>query len=289
MTDSNTATTTTTATVTPPADQTWWSGYDDETKGYVQNKGLATKPINEAFLSASKSHRDAERLIGAPANELLRLPKDQNAPEWDGVYKRLGALTKAEEYKFEGLKRAGEKPVGDALLDTLRKAAFAGRLSPDNAHKMAQEVVRHFDAEETGRQADEAAKLSQEQKLLKDNWGQNFEVNKFVASGAFATLTKAVGMSDTESKSTLENLAKNIGYAKVMDLFRVIGTKIGEDRFVLSSGGNNNGATMTKEAAIAEKKSLMADTAWVARYLNGGTEEARKMEGLSRIISGVAA
>lgn len=277
MTDTNTATTTT----TPGADATWFAGFDEETKGYVQNKGLATKPIAEAFVQVSKFHREAERMIGAPASELVRLPKEQNSPEWAGVYKRLGALNAPEDYKFEGLKHTGDKPLNEGLVSTLRKAAHGAHLSNDAASLVAKEVVTHLDSIESGRLAEETAKLQTEKKLLKDNWGVNEAANMVVARAA----ANALGVSP-EAVAALE---KTIGYSKVMEMFRTIGTKIGEDRFVNSASGAGTSNVMTKDQAVAEKAALKADTAWVNRFLNSGLEERRKMEALDRIISGVTA
>lgn len=275
---------TTTSTAAAATDQSWWSGFDDETKGYVQNKGLSTKPINEAFTQVSKFHREAEKMIGAPANELVRLPKDPASADWAGVYKRLGALDKPEDYKLEGIKHAGDKPINDALADTLRKAAHAGHMSNDSANLVAKEVVKYWDALETSKQADEAAKLQTEQKLLTDNWGTKYAANKVVAEGAANTIFSALGFPEAGVKEVLENLGKNAGYSKVMEMFRVIGTKIGEDVFI-SAGGNPANGVMTKDQALAEREELKRDQAWVKRYNAGGIEESRKMQALNKIIT----
>lgn len=266
------------AAVTNPND--WLSGLDEETRGYAQNKGLAGKPINEAFVAVSKFHREAEKMIGAPASELVRLPKEQNSPEWAAVYKRLGALNAPEDYKFEGVRLAGDKPLNEGLLATLRKAAFGAHLSSDAANVVAKEVATHLDSIETGRLAEETAKLQQEKSLLKANWGANEAANMVVARAA----ATALGVSP-EAVTALE---KTVGYSKVMEMFRNIGTKIGEDRFILASGGGGN-QPMTKDQAAAEKSALKSDQAWVSRFLNGGREERQKMEALDRIISGVSA
>ncbi len=94
---------------------------------------------------------------------------------------------------------------------------------------------------------------------------------------------RALGVDPT----AVAALEKAVGYAKVMDLFRNIGSKIGEDRFV-SGGGSNTGNVMTKEQAIAEKAALKRDEAWVSRYLKGGVEEKRQLNALDRIILGIA-
>lgn len=283
------ATATTTTTVTPPAaEQAYWSGFDDETKGYLQNKGLTTKPIGEALVAVSKFHREAEKMIGAPANEMVRLPKDANSPDWKQVWNRLGVPNDPKDYDLSTLKRAGDKPVDEALADTLRKAFVAGNVTKDKAIQTAQEFAKYLDGIESARIADQTAKLDEEKKLLKDNWGAHAPANTVIAQGAASTLFQALGMQPDAVKAALENMGNAIGYSKVMDLFRLIGTKIGEDRFVLSAGGNSTSGVMTKEQAIAEKASLKNDEAWVKRYLKGGQEELRKMGALDRIISGVA-
>lgn len=264
----------------PAAEQSWWGGLDDETKGYVQNKGLASKTASEAFAAVSKFHREAEKMIGAPANELVRLPREANSPEWAGVHKRLGALDKAEDYKFEGLKRAGDKEVEAGLVDTLRKAAFNAHLAPDAAAAMAKEVIGHLDGVDAGKLAETTANLDKEKKLLKDNWGNNEAANMVVARAA----ANALGVTP-EAVAALE---KTIGYSKVMEMFRTIGTKIGEDRFIMGGGGGGS-TIMTKDQAQAEKTALKSDKAWVTRFLAGGVEEKRKMEAIDRIISGVTA
>lgn len=278
MTDASTTTASTTTTTTEA--QPFWSGFDDETKGYVQAKGLATKPINEAFLQVSKFHREAEKMIGAPANELLRIPKDQTSPEWANVYKRLGALPTPDDYKFDALKHSGDKPLNEGLVATLRKAAHAAHLSNDSATAFAKEIVTHLDGIETARVADETAKIQTEKKALKDNWGANEAANMVVARSA----ALALGVTP----EVVAALEKTLGYSKVMELFRTIGTKIGEDRFVSPNGQGGSGV-MTKEQALAEKTALKNDQAWVKRFLNGGIEERRKMEALDKIITGVAA
>ena len=114
---------------------------------------------------------------------------------------------------------------------------------------------------------------------LKKNWGSNEAANMVIAQAA----VKALGV-DPAAVAALE---KVVGYAKVMDMFRNIGSKIGEDRFVSTGQGNDKGV-MTRDQAESEKRDLMADEAWRIRYLKGGVDEQRKMQALNKMISGVA-
>lgn len=284
MTDAANATTTTTTqatnTTTAVAADAWMNSLDDETKGYLQNKGLAQKPVSDVITSISKFHREAEKLIGAPATDLIRLPKDPAAPEWSQVYKRLGALNSPEEYKLDGVKHAGDKPISEGLANTLRKAAHGAHLSNDAANAIARDVVAHLDSQEANRAADEATKTATERTALKSNWGANEAANMITARAA----ANALGVAP-EAVTALE---KVVGYAKVMEMFRQIGSKIGEDRFVQSRGGTQ-GTAMSKEQATDEITNLKNDQVWVKKYLAGGMEEKRKLEALQRIVSGTTA
>ena len=65
----------------------------------------------------------------------------------------------------------------------------------------------------------------------------------------------------------------------------LVGTKIGEDKFVAAANGPNGGI-MTQQQAVARKAELMADTFWRDRYLAGGSAEVREMTNLVTIIAG---
>lgn len=264
----------------------WFEGFDAETKGYLQTRTWDKKTAVEAFLEASKAHREAERFVGAPADKIIRLPDERttdtpetrtrHAQEWEKIHQRLGKPTEAKDYDFSAVKRTGDKALDDTLADTLRQTAFNANLSKDAAARMASEVVKHLDGAEAATAAAQADKLANEKKDLEKNWGGNAASNMVVAQGA----VRALGV-DPVAVAALE---KVIGYAKVMDMFRNIGSKIGEDRFVSNTGGGGSGNAMTREQAVAEKEALKKDQDWVKRYLKGGAEEKRKMDALDRMI-----
>jgi len=97
----------------------WSAGFDEETRGYLQNKGLNTKKIDEAVVEISKMHRNAEKLLGAPSTELVRFPKDQNSPDWKSVYSRLGVPNDANEYAFKDIKFSDGSELDQGFTDTL--------------------------------------------------------------------------------------------------------------------------------------------------------------------------
>lgn len=256
----------------------WFEPLDAETKGYLTTKGLDKKTAVEAFAEAAKSHREAEKFVGAPANEMVRLPKDANAPEWEGVHQRLGKPKDKGEYDFATVKHAGDKALDLAFADAMKAAAFASNMSKEAAVRFVADVVKTQDAVTAASDAIKADKLALEKTELKKNWGANEAANLVIARSA----AQALGVPP-EGVAALEGI---IGYAKVMEMFRNIGTKIGEDRFVQASGQGGN--VMTRDQAVAQKNAHKADNAWVKRYLAGGVEEKRTMDALDRIILSIA-
>jgi len=63
----------------------WYEGAAAEDVGYFQNRGWDKVDAKTAAFNAAKAHREAEKLIGAPADKMIRLPNDPNDAEaWRG-------------------------------------------------------------------------------------------------------------------------------------------------------------------------------------------------------------
>jgi hypothetical protein len=254
----------------------WYEGKADaETVGYLQNRGWHEKDPVTVALEASKAHREAEKFIGVPANELIRLPKTPADAGWDQVWQRLGAPVDKTGYDFSTVKKADGTDIDQGFKDFLAESSASLRLPKETAAALGQAVVKHQETVAAAAQAERTAALETERQTLAKNWGANMEANKFVAKQA----ALALGV-DPETVQALEN---QVGYAKVMEMFRNIGAKIGEDKFV-SSGGNPNNGIMTVEQAVAQKKTLMNDTAWAKRYMDGDAAAKREMTALNTII-----
>lgn len=261
----------------PPAP--WYAGKaDDETMGVLQTRGWHDKPADVVALEAIKSYREAEKFLGAPKDELLRVPR-KDAPESDirAFWSRLGAPAEAKDYDFSIVKDSQGNPIPAERAEKLREIAAKHHLPKDTAASVAADLLRADETAAAAARADHDAKVQEERAKLDKNWGANREANLVVARNAAAVL----GVSP-EAVAALED---RVGYADVMEMFRKIGTKIGEDRFVRPENPGGDGV-MTREQAVATKAELMRDTAWVKRYMDGGSEEARRMMALNALIVG---
>ncbi len=152
-------------------------------------------------------------------------------------------------------------------------------LPKDAAVGVASDIVKTLDQQATTKAAETDAMIAAGRQELDKNWGANKTANLLVAQNAM----KALGMP-IEAVNALEKL-DGVGYAKVMEMMRTIGTKIGEDKFV--SGGGPVPGVMTLEQAQARKKELINDTTFVKRWNDSDVLAVKEMQALDYIISGV--
>lgn len=265
-----------TQTPTPP----WYqgvNGIDQEIVGHWTNAGWINKKPEEIALEATKSWKAAEKHVGAPADQILRVPKDlKDEAGWKAVWTRLGKPAEAKEYDFSAIKFSDGTALDDNFAASAREWAFKFNLPKEAAAGLTQEFAKYLDNAETTEKTERDAKVLEQKAALKKNWGPNEAVNMFIAQRAAAALGIA-----PETVASLEGV---IGYDKIMEMFRVIGTKIGEDKFVLSDAPGGKSGVMTREQAIAKKSDLMADKVWVQAYQNGDQAKLREMMALNTII-----
>lgn len=257
----------------------WYEGQDPTLVGHITNKGWADKPVNEVAVEAIKAHLNAERLIGAPSDQVVRIPKADDEAAQNQFWQKLGfPATGKEGYDFSAIKGPDGAPLKTPTIDQVREIAGALRLPQATALRLAEELTKFETGRLTADQAERTAKLGEQKKALADNWGQNFEANMLVARAA----AKAIGI-DPEVVGALEGV---IGYDKIMEAFRTLGTKLGEDKLIVPPNDPTKGGVMSKDQAKARLEELKRDEAFTKRYLAGGAPEAREMTSLIAIIAG---
>lgn len=253
--------------------------------GVLQQHGWDKLTPVEAALAATKSYQSAHSLVGAPPEQIVRLPKDANSPEWGAVWTRLGRPNEAKGYDLSAVKFKDGTTLSEGEQVFIQNTSHALNLPKGVGERLAAEMVKYRDgvAEESTRTR--AASLAAEKDTLAKNWGGNFNANMEVAKRAI----RALGLGEKEA-GFVNLIEKEIGYAGVFEMFRNIGARLGEDAFVAGSqGGADKGnleGVMTREQAIAKRAELMKDAAWVKRYQEGGIAEKREMAELIRIEHG---
>lgn len=253
---------------------------DKVTMDYFTNRGYDKMDAPKAAMAAMEAHRAAERLIGVPANDILKVPKDATDVEaWSRFNERIGVPKEAKEYDFSSLKPT-QGDLDAKLVADLAPALQKAHVSKADAPVVLKAVLDHFNASKTVDAAAAEQALNVERETLKVNWGANLAQNMLVAKNTAKTL----GV-DEAAVSALE---KQIGYAKVMDMFAKIGVKLGEDKLILNQSPGGNGY-MSQEQAQATLNEKMADNDWATKFSNGDTQAMKEFHNLTQLISGKAA
>ncbi len=254
------------APATPPH---WSTGIEDpEIRGHLQTKGWDKLEPATAVAQAVKAHREVERMIGVPADKVLRLPADQNdTAGWAALNAKLGVPTDPTAYDLTGI-------ADQALQDTLRGAVATAGLRPDQAAHMASAVSKHLAEAQAATTANTQRENGLALERLRASWGPNFDTNEQIADRAFSALGGP--------KEALEVLKGAVGADKVMGFLLDLGHKMGEAKFVTGqnpAGGHN---LMSVEQVQARKAELMSDTAFTTRWHSGDTSARSELLDLDR-------
>lgn len=259
------------------ANTPWHQGkVDGETVGFWQNKGV---DISDPIVVATKitgMYREAERHLGVPSDQIIRVPKEASDPSWKNVWQRLGAPADPKDYDFSTVKRVDGSVPDEKFVGHMRETAGRLNLPKQTAVDVAASVVKFMDATRAAETAEKTAKLVVENDALNKNWGANKEANMFLAKQGAAKLGFTADLVDQ-----LENV---VGKAAILEGLRKVGVLSGEDKFIQGPGGAPG--VLTRDQAQAKLTELKKDAGWAKKLMDGDTETRNEFNALSLIIAG---
>lgn len=270
----------------PPATP-WYQGVegvDDAMVGHFQNRGWDKLTPQAAAVQAAKAHREAEKMIGMrPDHDFVPIPKAPDKGDWNAVWQRLGRPSEAKEYDLNGVTFKDGTQLEDSFVNTMRETLFKANVPKQYAPDVVKGVVSYLDAADATEAAEAAAKVTEERAALAKSWGTTPEALQASPHMQVAKNAAAKLGIDVEAVNKLEN---TVGYAKVMEMFRNLGERIGEAKFVTGNGvGVDNNGMMTYEQAVARKAELKADNGFVTKFLAGDQQARKEMAALDTIIT----
>ena len=237
-----------------------FEGLSEENKSFVANKGFKT------FDDVVTSYINLEKYQGVPADKLIRLPDENNADEVNAFYKKLGRPDKAEDYKFE-IAQGQDDAIAKAIAPELFKIGLS--------QKQAAAIYKTLENAkiEQGKAAEAAAIKAEED--LKTEWGSNYENNLKAAQQA----AKVAGVTAEQ----IEALQKATDYKTVMNMFKNLASKFGED--VLRGAGNNQQSrfTLTPQQAREKIEQLKTNKDWVTKINSGDKATLQEYDELAKI------
>ena len=246
--------------------QDWTSGFQEQDKLYITNKGFKD-PANML-----DSYKNLETLMGTPKERLLRLPEKADAPEWGDIYDRLGRPKNANEYQFG---KPGVEPVNKEFTEWAQKQFHGLGLTKSQGETLAAKWNEYAMGDVQKTQAAYDANLKVEQGALQKEWGAAYE-QKIKGCQAAA---QAFGLG----KDEVSKLEKALGYSATLKFLSNVGEKLSEDSFI-GTGGDAGGfkGALTPGQAQAEIQELLKDKDFSRRYAAGDREAFKKMEALHK-------
>ena len=261
-----------------PTTPSWYEGkVSPEHVSLWQSKNWdASDPVKLAD-AVSKSYRELERHVGVPANEIVRLPKAGDVAAEKQFWQRFGAPGNTDGYNLADVKFADGSELRPEFVFQFKELANQLNLPADKARSVVEFMTKHMDSAETQDRFATHQQLMENKANLANLWGPNFDANKFIAVQAAPSL----GI-DAETVGTLENA---LGYDKVMEFFRQVGVKIGEDKYVTGLMAPTDTA-MTGPEAETELNRLKSDKEWVKKHFEGDPTVRQQF---ARLTSAIAA
>jgi hypothetical protein len=253
-----------------------WYGdkIDSVTVGFWQNKGIDPADPVAVATKLTEFYRNSEKFVGAPPEEMIRIPKPNAAePDIKAYWNRIGVPAEAKDYDLSAVKRADGKPLDPAFADTLRDAMLNGRVPKDRAGEIASRMVKFDEAREAAQLAERTTIVRAQQEVLDKNWGTNKIFNGAIAQRTLEELGKAAGLTPEQTKQGWDAISAggHIGGAYAMEMLRNIGMKMpsvaGEPGSLINGSPPGSDQIMSVEQAIARIEALKVDKTFYKRMV----------------------
>lgn len=220
----------------------WSSSLDADTQAWVSGKGFDKLDATAVLPELVKGWRGAEKTLGVPADQILRLPGANAKPEdWAPVWSKLGRPEKPEGYELK---------EGDPEFLKQASAWFHEIGIPKQmAHGLASKWNGHVSA--LREQADTAwnTRFDKEMGELKTEWGNDFEAKRDLAR----RVERATGLNVDQ----LQGVERALGPKAYQSFLARFGSTIGEHRFV--GGEGQKSFSMSEAQAKARIEELKKD------------------------------
>ena len=254
--------------------KTWYDGANDETVGYIQNKGWEENP-----LGALESYQALEKFQGVGPDQIMKFPKD--GEPMDDIYSRLGRPDEAAGYAWESTEGA---EVDNTRLDMYKEVAHKAGISQEQFKALADADAGYYSEAMAAHSAAVEQKQTAELTALKSEWGDAFNERNEL-SRRYITANIPDGVDKNEM---LEAIESAVGTATMLKLFANSGA--GSQEAKLPDSGGDRPFGYSPEQAKSDRVELMqaiqSDPARLNNYNLGSGGDIDKIKRLNKIIAG---
>lgn len=217
-----------------------------ESKGWHNIKPADGRTlVSEIIANSVKGYKNAERLRGVPAEQILRLPEPGNEEQQAEFYSRLGVPDSPEGYEpvsIEGVPEDSLAPLA-TMSHTLKH-------TPAQHAEFMQQVAGFVEQARAESESALAARLTAEKVELDREWAPALEENMETAKHGIGQLGW-----DADQISAVEAA---IGYKAVMQLAEMVGriTKEPTPGYASERSSGHQAYGMTRESAARRREEL---------------------------------
>lgn len=246
----------------------WLTKLPELDRGYVQLKGW--KDPTDVL----SSYKNLEKLAGAGADKLIKLPQGDDPKAWGEVWDKLGRPKTTAEYEIP----MPEKGGSEEFANWARGVFHEHGLSKGQAKALVEKWNGRLAAAEKAELDNYQQQVAVDTTKLRTEWGGKFDENVITARRA----AQAFGVK----AETIDAMEKAMGFGELMRFFHNVGSKLGSTSpGMATSDSQVNTFGMSKEMAAARKQELMKDQAWVERWNKRDAAARREMDNLTRILA----
>lgn len=247
----------------------WHAGFDDDTKSWLDTKGYSKLDSAAAIPELVKLGRSAEQKLGIPADQLLRMPKDDNdADGFKAVMAKLGAPETPDGY---GLKVDDGQP--DEFLKTATGWFHELGIPKRQAAGLAGKWNEYVASQQTAAAEAQKAQDESDYEALQKKWGDADYDAKIELGNR---VIRSTGLSD-EDATKIKNA---IGLEKAATWLAGIGAGMGEHRFTGGEDGVGNFGALSPDAAKARIVALRSDKEWQGKMHAGDADKKAEWQRL---------
>lgn len=241
-----------------------FSGLDEDTKAYAENKGWAGAP------DIINSYKNLEKMVGGR----LSIPEEDDPDGWNDLYNRLGRPESHDQYELDVPDGANGE-----VVDWFKQTAHEVGMTQAQAERFFGSYNEMLASRNEEMAAQAEAENTQQMQELQKEWGSGYEANLSKAQEA----AQRLGMDE----QMIDGMASAIGLKATLAHFAKIGEAIGEDAFAggPDAGGHAGNVGLTPAQAQAQINDLLGDPNFKARYQRGEQDAVQRVSNLYALTS----
>ena len=208
--------------------------------------------------SALQSHIHLERMVGAPADEIVRVPRDASPEQMREVFTRLGMPETPDGYEFA--QSTGQ--IDDVFRSWMKQTGHAVGLTKSQVANMDGSYHTLIDNLQQHQANERQVRNQADEQSLQNKYRNGYST---VINKAGAAARDLFG--DENLDAALQGLEDRLGYAGTIELMYSIAERLGEGQFHsndVPAGGSGFTANMSPPQARELIRQFNADKSKVA-------------------------